>query len=123
MSLQVKPVTAENLVTEVKKLFDGGYRFVTATCMDEIENFRVIYSLDKDLELVNLELPVGKEERVPSLTGVYLCAFLIENEMKELFGLNVTDIAVDLGGHLYMIDETNAHPMTRTQKKTAKGGE
>lgn len=122
MSYEAKPIAPANLVSEVKQLFDGGYRFVTATCVDEIEKFRVIYSFDKELELLNLEVEAAKDAEVPSISGVYFCAFLIENEMKELFGVNITDIALDLGGHLYMVEGTNPHPMARTAKK-AKGGE
>jgi ech hydrogenase subunit D len=122
MSFEAKQITPEQLVGEAKQMFDDGYRFVTATCVDEIEQFRIIYSFDKETKLVNLELAFAKEEQVPSISGVYLCAFLIENEIKELFGVNLSDIAVDLGGHLYMIEGADPHPMTRKEKKAAKGG-
>ena len=113
MSYQTKIITTENVIDQVKQLFSAGYRFVTATCVDERDKFRVIYSFDKDITLVNLEVETGKNEEILSISGVYLCAFLIENEMKELFGLKVTDIAVDLGGHMFMTDENHPHPMAK----------
>ena len=82
MSYQTKIITTENVIDQVKQLFSAGYRFVTATCVDERDKFRVIYSFDKDITLVNLEVEAGKNEEIPSISGVYLCAFLIENEMK-----------------------------------------
>lgn len=124
MSFEAKQITPEQLVSEAKQMFSEGYRFVTATCVDEIEQFRVIYSFDKETKLVNFDVALGKEQELPSISGVYLCAFLVENEIKELYGVNVTDIAVDLGGHLYMIEGAEPHPMARQAKaKKAKGGE
>ncbi|MDD3271160.1 MAG: NADH-quinone oxidoreductase subunit C [Syntrophomonadaceae bacterium] len=122
MSFEAKQITPEQLINETQQMFNDGYRFVTATCVDEIEQFRIIYSFDREMELVNLEVAIGKEEQLPSVSGVYLCAFLVENEIKELFGVNISDIAVDLGGHLYMIEGVDPHPMTRkAEKKAAKG--
>lgn len=124
MSVDAKQVTPEQLVGEVQTLFNQGYRFITATCVDEIEKFQVIYSFDKETKLTNLRLEVDKGVKVPSISGVYQCAFLIENEIKELFGLEITDIALDLGGHLYMVDGTDPHPMARkAESKPVKGGE
>ena len=122
MSFEAKQITPEQLINETQTMFDAGYRFVTATCVDEIEHFRIIYSFDLERELVNLEVAIGKEDELPSVSGVYLCAFLVENEIKELFGVNISDIAVDLGGRLYMIEGVDPHPMTRkAEKKAAKG--
>ena len=40
-------------------------------------------------------------EEVPSISAYFGAAFLYENEMRELFGVNVTGIALDLKGQLY----------------------
>ena len=40
-------------------------------------------------------------EEVPSISASFGAAFLYENEMRELFGVNVTGIALDLKGQLY----------------------
>lgn len=122
MSFEAKQITPEQLINETQAMFDADYRFVTATCVDEIEQFRIIYSFDRETELVNLEVAIGKQDELPSVSGVYLCAFLVENEIKELFGVNISNIAVDLGGRLYMIEGADPHPMTRKEeKKVAKG--
>jgi len=38
---------------------------------------------------------------VPSISEFFGAAFLYENEIRELFGINVTGIGVDLKGQLY----------------------
>jgi ech hydrogenase subunit D len=44
-------------------------------------------------------------EEVPSISDVFRGAFLYENELRELFGINVTGITVDLRGQLYTTAE------------------
>jgi ech hydrogenase subunit D len=38
---------------------------------------------------------------VPSISEFFGAAFLYENEIRELFGIDVTGIGVDLRGQLY----------------------
>jgi Ni,Fe-hydrogenase III component G len=64
---------------------------------------------------------VARGEEVPSISRVFFSALLIENEMKELFGLNVTDIVIDFGGHLLLTPEDLHHPMAKAVAEL-KGG-
>ena len=63
------------------------------------------YSFCKDYDMVTIRLHLKEEEEVPSITQMYPCAFLQENEAAELFGVKITDIHVDYGDKLYRIDE------------------
>jgi hypothetical protein len=72
-----------------------------------------------------LRFTVAKDEEVPSLTGISLAAALTENEMKELFGLNVKDIAIDFGGHMLLAQDSPVLPMLKSEEQKAaakKGG-
>ena len=42
---------------------------------------------------------------VPSISRVYKSAIFYENEMRELFGLKVEYMKVDMQGTLYRLDE------------------
>ena len=53
----------------------------------------------------NLRLVIDKETEVHSITELYPYAFLYENEMKELFGVNVQMINLDYKNKLYRINE------------------
>ncbi len=44
---------------------------------------------------------IAPEEQVPSISEYFGAAFLYENEMRELFGIDVTGIVVDFKGQLY----------------------
>ncbi len=63
------------------------------------------FSLDRpaeggpQLELIREVIKPG--EAIPSISAIYDGAFLYENELRELFGIDVTGIGLDLRGQLY----------------------
>jgi len=64
--------------------------------------FDVSWSFAKDDgRLEHLRERVLPGEEVPSISASFGAAFLYENEMRELFGVNVTGITPDLKGQLY----------------------
>ena len=114
-----REVTPDVLQEEVKNLFQDGYRLVTATCLDLGESFEIIYHFDKRLDLLNLRMTVPKEAEIPSISSVYLAAFLIENEIKELFGARIAGVAVDYEGRLLVTDGAVRTPMLKTVQVTS----
>jgi ech hydrogenase subunit D len=63
--------------------------------------FDVSWSFAKDVRLEHIRVLIRPGEDVPSISASFGAAFLYENEMRELFGINVTGIGVDLRGQLY----------------------
>lgn len=120
MSLETVKTSIDGLLPEVQSRYEEGCRLVTASCTDEGEEFRIIYTFDNNLKLINMEITVPKGVVVPSITDIYLCAFLVENEMKELFGIPIENIAVDLGGRMYLTEGAKTSPMAREAKKQGK---
>ncbi len=117
-------ITKDQLLNEVQNMMYDNYRFVTATCVDTgDEHIDVTYHFDKDLQLKNYRIRVERGEEVPSISKIYLCAILVENEMKELFGLNITNIAIDYGGHMLLADEDLVNPMAKQQIVIVQKGE
>jgi len=121
----IKEITKDNIVSEGKKLLDAGAKFVTAVCNDLDEKLEVsyIFSNNRGVDMTLLRYAVGKDEEVPSLSGITLSTVLIENEMKEFFGLKVKDIAIDFGGHLMLAHDSPTTPMLKSKKAESKGGE
>lgn len=109
-------IPVDRLLGQTQDMRYHNYRFITASCVDNgDETLDVFYHFDKDLELMNYKIKVSRGEEVPSISKIYFCALLVENEMKELFGLNVTNIAIDYGGHLLLSDDAPDMPMSRQQ--------
>jgi ech hydrogenase subunit D len=112
----LKEIKKEALLSEVQNMMYNGYRMVTATCVDLGDaGLEVTYHFDKDFELSNFRLTVGRDEEVDSISKIYFCALLVENEMKELFGLKVKNIVIDYGGHMLLTDEALANPFAKNQ--------
>lgn len=114
--MKINPIQigVEELLVAAQKYFDENYRLVTITCVDDGEKVRLIYSFDRELALENLEISFTRDQAIPSITLIYPCAFLVENEMKELFGIKIDNIALDLNGRLYLVEGAQEAPMTRT---------
>ncbi len=114
-------------ITRVKeeKLADG-WRAVQILCTNCDDGLEIVYSYTKDEVLENyLVHGVAKDDEVPSITDAFIGMFPFENEARELFGLNVKDIAIDFDGRFY--DLAQPEPMTiisaekaEAKKKAAK---
>jgi ech hydrogenase subunit D len=63
--------------------------------------FDISWSFARDQGIEHIRERVLPGEEVPSISASFGAAFLYENEMRELFGVNVTGIALDLKGQLY----------------------
>jgi Ni,Fe-hydrogenase III component G len=119
----LKEIKKEELLDEVKRFMDEKMRFVTAVCSDLGDKFEVTYFFNHSpgMEMKALRMTVGKDEEVPSISGVCLTAVLIENEMKELFGLNVKDLAIDFGGYMLLAQDSPVKPMLKSAPAAGKG--
>ncbi len=71
------------------------------------EKLELSYSFadDETNQYHNLRLVIDKDTEVCSITEFYPYAFLYENEMKELFGVNIKMINLDYDNKLYRIKE------------------
>lgn len=110
-------VTNETLRSEAQKLFDDGWRLVTYSatkCPSHIEGgepyIDLLFHFDKDLELRHLRMSVPEKGTVTSLSPVYLAAVLIENELRDLFGLSFEGLVLDYSGTFYLEGDVNRAP-------------
>ena len=96
-------VELSNLISKVGDLKAEGYRLVQicGVVLDD-ETYEILYSFDKDHLLKNLRLDVKIDvDEVESITGIYWPAFIYENEMHDLFGVQIKMINIDFEGKLY----------------------
>jgi len=121
----IKEIKKEELAAEGKKFLDAGGKFVTAVCNDAGDKLEVTYffSQNRGIELHGLRYKVAKDEEVTSLSNITLATVLIDNEMKELFGLKMQGLAIDYGGHLLLAQDSPVTPLLKTKKKDESKGE
>jgi ech hydrogenase subunit D len=107
------------LLERVRRLRQEGYRLVQISATTLPEHLELTYSFDRAHTLVNLRLLIPRETGlVPSISSVYWAAFIYENEMHDLFKLQVEGMAVDFGGQFY--HTAVKYPFGSTKAPTAK---
>ena len=57
-----------------------------------------------DLDMDTLRICLKEDEPISSITQIYPCAFLQENEAAELFGVKIENITMDYKHKLYRIE-------------------
>ncbi|MHC1744923.1 MAG: NADH-quinone oxidoreductase subunit C [Syntrophobacteraceae bacterium] len=104
-------VDVDTVLGEVARAKAEGHRFVTMTCVElDAGSVEVLYHFDRDFELRHLRVTVAKDALLPSITPVYFAAFLVENEIQDLFGLRFHGLALDYGRTLYFDDAVRQAP-------------
>ena len=87
-----------------------GHRFVQVLAVNTEAGIDVQYTFMKDgvLEVFTIK-GVTPETPIPSITDRFIAAFVFENEIHDLFGVNVRDIAIDFGGNFYVTAQPSPH--------------
>ncbi|MDF2540482.1 MAG: ech hydrogenase subunit [Herbinix sp.] len=98
----IKNISSKELLVEALHNKNDGYRLVAISCTNK-NGMELTYSFDKEYELLNVRIITDTEEEIESISSIYSYAFLYENEIKELFGVKIVNIALDFKNHLYKI--------------------
>lgn len=103
----IEVVAPDNLLEHVMDQKNMGRRLSQICSAYANDKLELSYSFadDETNQYHNLRLVIDKETEVYSITEFYPYAFLYENEMKELFGVNIQMINLDYSNKLYRINE------------------
>ena len=117
MKEPVIDVTLKTVVNEVRKKKNEGWRLVTLSgAMVDDEQIDILYHFDKDLVLSHFRLRVPRETPLPSISGVYFAALLVENELQDLFAVKFENLALDFNRTLYLEEEITEIPLCNNLK-------
>ena len=94
--------TAELLVN-CQQLKNDGYHIIQICAVRTTGGYELTYSFALDYAMVNLRLIISTDEEVMSISNIFSPAFLYENEIRELFGVQIQMINLDYKGNLYRI--------------------
>jgi ech hydrogenase subunit D len=102
MGQQIIDIQLSELLDRVKEMQAKGARLVQICATKLPDCLQLQYSFDEEFEFTSFRLTLANVDgAVPSISGIYLSAFLYENEIHDLFGVKITDIAVDFKGKFY----------------------
>ncbi|MDR1856127.1 MAG: NADH-quinone oxidoreductase subunit C [Desulfovibrio sp.] len=125
-------VTPPTLLEHVRDMAEAGCRFVaiSQTVLGE-DSLRLQYHFDehrtmtelrrsdrmchlthaRDRGMRHLALEVPRDASVPSITPIYPCAALAENETRDQFGVRFEGLSPDWDGHFLLEGETVRSPL------------
>jgi ech hydrogenase subunit D len=99
-SIEVIPVNTLRARATAKR--QEGQRLVQVSATRLPEHVELTYSFDLNRQLTNLRLLLpGKDASLPSISAIYGCAILYENEIHDLFDVPVDGLTVDFKGNFY----------------------
>jgi formate dehydrogenase beta subunit len=91
-------VEKAELIPAVQKMLAEKARLGTASCVDLGDKFEIIYHFEPQESagpLKHIRVKIAKDDALPSISNMYLCAALIENEIQEHFNVRISGIALD----------------------------
>jgi ech hydrogenase subunit D len=105
--VEAKVIAPEQIVPEARAKFDDGYRLVavTALAVDE-QHVELLYHYDRANDMVHLRAKIQKGLPIPSISGIYFCALLVENEIRDLFDVRFDGLVLDFNRTLLLTEET-----------------
>ena len=101
MNTEFVNVNPENVIDESQKLKFAGYHLMQQCATRVPDAFELIYTFGKDLEVKQLKITLPEENEISSITSIFPCAFIYENEMHDLFGVKINMISLDYQGSFY----------------------
>lgn len=97
-------IELDELLPLAQKKMDEGGRFVNLHACTVEDGFELTYSFTDDETVIdNYRINIHEDDVVPAISPIWLAAFVFENEIHDLFGINIDGIAIDFGGNFYQI--------------------
>lgn len=110
-----RSIPLDKLIDTCKERKNEGYR-LAQLCpkLERDDSITLIYTFVKESEMINYKVSGIKKgvTEVPSVTELFIAAFVFENEAHDLFGVNVVGNLIDFQGKFYSFAEGVKAPMT-----------
>lgn len=110
-----RSIPLDKLIDTCKERKNEGYR-LAQLCpkLERDDSITLIYTFVKESEMINYKVSGIKKgvTEVPSVTDLFIAAFVFENEAHDLFGVNVVGNLIDFQGKFYSFAEGVEAPMT-----------
>ncbi|MDD6362261.1 MAG: NADH-quinone oxidoreductase subunit C [Lachnospiraceae bacterium] len=100
--MQVKDIPLDRLLDEVTRIHYEDFRLMQICATKVAENrYEILYTFGKGYEWKHVRVTVSHEEKVPSITSIFETAYLYENEIHDLFGIQIEMMNYDFKGKLF----------------------
>lgn len=94
-------IASDKLLEYANQMHDENYHLVQI-CATRIGDQLVLdYSFGREYEFVNLKCEIEADTKIMSISRVFPSAFLYENEMHDLYGIDIQHMTTDYEGSFY----------------------
>ncbi|MCR5748313.1 MAG: NADH-quinone oxidoreductase subunit C [Lachnospiraceae bacterium] len=97
----IEEIALETLLNKAKEVKTDGGRIMQICATKIGEQYEILYTFGKEYEVRHLKVVIDPGTHVPSITDIFEGAYLYENEMKDLFGIEIDGLSHDYNGKLY----------------------
>jgi ech hydrogenase subunit D len=105
--VEAKEMAPEQIMPEAQAKFDAWYGLVGRTVLAaDDQHVELLYHYDKANDMAHLRAKIQKDLPIPSISGIYFCALLAENEVQDLFDVRFEGLALDYKRTLLLTEET-----------------
>ena len=98
-------IESSELSTRALTMKRDNARLVQICAVSIPDGYELSYSFAKGYEFINYRIVINEIEKIPSIGDIYPSAVFYENEMKELFGVNIEAMYLDYNNKLYRIEQ------------------
>jgi ech hydrogenase subunit D len=102
-STNIADLPHSEILSKAEELAKDGYRVVQICATSKEGRTELLYSFDKDLVMINYRVQVPEGMAMQSITGHFWSAFIFENEVHDLFGVEFTDLVLDYKGNFFRL--------------------
>ncbi len=94
-------IELKELLNKMKEISVAGYRILQMCATKIDEEYEILYTFAKGYDIRNVKIIIAPGTHVPSITDIFEAAYLYENEVHDLFGIEIDGINHDYKGGLY----------------------
>lgn len=94
-----------SLVPEVLKLKYDGCRLVQICATTLEKGYELTYSFGAEYDITHLRFQLPRGSGIVSISNIFEPAFLYENEIQDLFGIEFEMMTLDYKGNFYRIKD------------------
>ena len=101
MEQEFRKVSHHSILSEVETLHEERYRLIQICATTVKEGYEILYTFGKGYDEVQVKIHTDPGEHVQSISRIFPPAWLYENEIHGLHGIEIDGITLDFRGGLY----------------------
>ncbi|MBO6147924.1 MAG: NADH-quinone oxidoreductase subunit C [Lachnospiraceae bacterium] len=101
MERELREIEEDTLLNETQKVHSEGYRLIQICATTVDSGYEILYTFGKGYDELSIRFLTKGEKPVQSISRIFPPAWLYENEIHDLFGIEVENMTLDFRGGLY----------------------